>query len=81
MGLALSSRSGSLAILCLTDDLSTTAHGIENNRDFALNISIALDEKGYLESWDSVLGKLWDRKAGTYSGADKYVKTMRFDMK
>ena len=81
VGLALSSRSGYAGILCLADDLSTTALGIENNRDMTFNISIPSDEKGCHESWDSVLGKLWDRKAGTYSQSDKYIKTMRFLIK
>ena len=81
VGLALSSRSGYAGILCLADDLSTTALGIENNRDMTFNISIPSDEKGCHESWDSVLGKLWDRKAGTYSQSDRYIKTMRFLIK
>ena len=58
VGLALSSRSGYAGILCLADDLSTTAFGIENNRHMTFNISIHSDEKGCPESWDSVLGKL-----------------------
>ena len=56
--LALPSRSEYAGILCLADDLSTTALGIENNRDMTFNISIPSDEKGCHESWDSVLGKL-----------------------
>ena len=39
VGLALSSRSGYAGILCLADDLSTTALGIENNRDMTFNVS------------------------------------------
>ena len=81
VGLSLWSRSGYAGILCLADDLSTTALGIENNRDMTFNISIPSDEKGCHESWDSVLGKLWDRKAGNYSQSDKYIKTMRFLIK
>ena len=81
VGLALSSRPGYAGIGCLADDLSTTDLGNENNRDMTFNISIPSDEKGCHESWDSVLGKLWDRKAGTYSQSDKNIKTMRLLIK
>ena len=81
VGLALSSRSGYARILCLADELSTIALGIENNRDMTFNFSIPSDEKGWNESWDSVLGKLWHRKAGKYSHSYKYIKTMRFLIK
>ena len=73
VGLALSSRSGYGGILYLADDLSTTAFGIENNRDMIFSISIPSDDKGCHESWDSVLGKLLDRKAGTYIQSNKYI--------
>ena len=57
VGLALSSRSGYAGILCLADDLSTTALGIENNRDMTFNISIPSDEKGAMnhgiQCWES----------------------------
>ena len=81
VGLALWSRSGYAGILCLADDLSTTALGNENNRDMTFNISIPSDEKGCHESLDSLLGKLWDRKAGNYSQSDKYIKRMQFLIK
>ena len=81
VGLTLSLRSGYAGILCLDDDLSTTALGNENNRDMIFNISITYDEKGCQESWVSVLGKLRDRKAGTYRQRDKYIKMMWFPTK
>ena len=81
VGIALLSRTGYAGILCVANDLSTTALGIENNKDVAFQISIPADEKGCHESWDTVLGKLWDRKAGGYSQTDKFIKSMRFIIK
>ena len=81
VGIALLSRTGYAGILCVANDLSTTALGIENNKDVAFQISIPADEKGCHESWDTVLGKLWDRKAGGYSQTDKFIKSMRFMIK
>ena len=57
VGLALSSRSGYAGILCLADYLSTTALGIENNRDMTFNISFPSDEKRAMnhgiQCWES----------------------------
>ena len=56
VGITLLSRTGYAGILCVANDLSTTALGIENNKDVAFQISIPADEKGSHESWDTVLG-------------------------
>ena len=44
-------------------------------------ISISADEKGCHESWDTVLGKRWDRKAFGYSETDNLIKSMRIMIK
>ena len=62
VGIALLSRTGYAGILCVANDLFTTALGIENNKVVTFQISIPADEKGCHESWDTVLGKLWDRQ-------------------
>ena len=79
--IAFLSRTGYAGILCVANDLPTTALGIENNKDVAFQISTPADENGCHESWDTVLGNLWDRKADGYSETDKYVKSMRFMIK
>ena len=80
-GIALLSRTGYAGILSVANDLSTTALGIENNNDVAFQLSIPAEEKGSHESWETVLGKLWDRKAGSYSETDKLIKSMIFMIK
>ena len=42
------------------------------------SIQNACTEVGCNESWDSVLGKSWDRRPGSYEESDKYIKSMRF---
>ena len=81
VGIALLSRIGYAGILCVANDLSKTAHGIENNKDVTFQISIPADEKRCHESWHTVLSKLWDRKVGGYSETDKFIKSMRFMIK
>ena len=73
------SRTVYAGIWCVAN-LSTTALGIENNKDVAFQKKSA-DKNGCDESWDTVLGNLWDRKAGGYSETDKHVESMRFMIK
>ena len=81
VGIAMLLRIGYAGILCVANDRSKTALGIENNKDVTFQISIPADKKRCHESWDTVLGKLWDRKAGGYSETDKFIKSMRFMIK
>ena len=80
VGIALLSKSGYAGILCVADDLSTTALGIENKKEVAFQISIPADKKG-VWSHGTVLSKLWDRNAGRYTDTDRFIKSMMFIFK
>ena len=78
VGMALGSKFGYSGIICIADDFAERSLGFENEKDVTFSIQISCNEVGCKESWDSVLGKSWDRRPRSYGESDKYIKSMRF---
>ena len=78
VGMALGSKFGYSGIICIADNFAKRSLGFENEKDVMFSIQNACTEVGCNESWDSVLGKSWDRRPGSYEESDKYIKSMRF---